>query len=213
MQDLSDEARIVIAYAAPPIRSPLRTLFALDQRLGRIVAATSEPMLGQMRLAWWRDMLGSPAEKRPPGDTVLDAIGSDWRAQEAALVALVDGWEHLLAERLDPQVADKFADGRAAPFAALANMAHVPDAAPNSRRIGRRWALADAAAHVTLPEERAVLLELAGSDSAPAPVARPLRALAVLDALARRSIARGGRALTEGRGAAVAAARAAVIGR
>jgi phytoene synthase len=32
-------------------------------------------MLGQMRLAWWREALGKPLADRPRGDEVLDAVG------------------------------------------------------------------------------------------------------------------------------------------
>ena len=46
-------------------------------------------MLGQMRLAWWREALGKPVADRPRGDRVLDAIGQDWAGREAALVAMV----------------------------------------------------------------------------------------------------------------------------
>ena len=35
------------------------------------MARTTEPMLGQMRLAWWRDALGKPVDERPRGDAVL----------------------------------------------------------------------------------------------------------------------------------------------
>lgn len=210
-EPLPDEARIALAYADRRMRAQLGTMFALDRRLARIVAGTSEPILGQMRLAWWREMLGKPAAERPRGDRVVEAIGRDWTGREGALVALVDGWEHMLAETLTSGDVRGFADGRGAPFAKFAAMVDTPDRAPECERAGRRWALADAASHVGPGAERDLLLDCAREDTGPASLPGSLRSLAVLDALARRSIARGGAPLMEGRGASLVAARAAVI--
>ena len=77
---------------------------------------------------------------------------------------------------------------------------------------GRRWALADAAAGVSDPAEAAVLAETGRAVAAPAGrIPRPLAGLAVLEALAVRALARGGRPLMEGRGASLAALRAAIF--
>lgn len=195
------------------VRAPLSTVLQLDRRLARIVARTREPVLGQMRLAWWRDALGKPVAERPRGDAVLDAIGAHWAGREAALVALVDGWEVLVtAERLGKAELESFAAARGAFFAALAG-----EAAPEPLRdyllcAGRCWALADAALGVSDPLEREALvaagLAIAGSAVR---VPSDLRGLAVLGALARRALARGGRPLMEGRGAPLAAMRAAIF--
>jgi len=212
-EHLTDEARIALAHADIRIRAPLATMLELDGRLARIVAATTEPVLGQMRLAWWRDTLKSEVSERPRGDAVLDSIGEEWRGHEGALIALVDAWEHLLADTLERWHAEAFADGRGAPFAALALMTGDRKHTKACARAGRRWALADAAVHVADDNERETLLDLAREDMASVVLPRPLRGLAVLDALARRSIVNGGQALMHGRGAALVAARAAIIGR
>lgn len=173
---------------------------------------TSEPMLGQMRLAWWRDALGRPVADRPRGDAVLDAIGVHWSGREAALVQMVDGWEVLVtAERLGDGEAAAFAAGRSAFFAALAS-----DASPAVRQrcatAGLRWALADAATGVSDEGERAAFVAagLAQEDSGTR-FPPDLRALAVLDGLALRALRRGGRPLMEGRGASLAVIRGAII--
>lgn len=181
-------------------------------RLARIVAGTSEPMLGQMRLAWWREQLGNNREARPSGDAVLDGIGVHWQGREHALIALVDGWEFMLAEELDEAGASAFAQGRAAPFVAMAQMAGASNA-DTVDVAARRWALVDAAVHIPDGPERTMLLELAGANREAVRLPRSLRGLAVLDALARRSLRHGGRPLMEGRGASIAAARAAIFGR
>ena len=110
---------------------------------------TSEPMLGQMRLAWWRDALAKPVAERPRGDLVLDGIGLHWAGRENALAAMVDGWEVLVtAEAIGIEEARVLGTGRGAFFAALDQR---DDRAGQDRlaAAGYRWALADAAAAVS----------------------------------------------------------------
>ena len=109
---LPPELQIVVQYCASPIDGLLATAFSLDQRLARIVAQSSEPMLAQVRLAWWREELGKDPIDRPTGDAVLDAIGKHWSGQEPALRKMVDGWEEMLAEPpLPTSAAMEFATG------------------------------------------------------------------------------------------------------
>jgi phytoene synthase len=211
---LPPEAALALAWSGPMVRAPLSTVLQLDRRLARIVARTREPMLGQMRLAWWRDALGKPAAERPRGDAVLDAVGAHWAGREAALVALVDGWEVLVtAERLDGDQLTRFAAGRGAFFEALAGEEAPAALRDHLRGAGQCWALADAAAGVSDPVERQALVA-AGLEIARGAVRLPrnLRGLAVLDALARRALAHGGRPLMMGRGAPLAVLRAAILG-
>lgn len=206
---LPPEAQLALAHTRPEFRAALTIFLELDRRLGRIVAGTSEPMLGQMRLAWWRDMLGKPVSDRPTGDAVLDGIGRHWTRREAALVALVDGWEHLLAEPpLAERQARAFAEGRRDGLLGLFGDG------PGKEAAAWAWALADLAANVSLEDERAMLVRI-GLDRGEGggAVPRDARGLAVLGALGRRALRQGGRPLMEGRGAALVAARAAMIGR
>lgn len=211
---LPPEAELALAWSGPMVRAPLTMALQLDRRLARIVGRTQEPMLGQMRLAWWRDALGKPVGERPRGDAVLDGIARHWLGREAVLTQMVDGWEVLVtAQSLGAAEAEAFGTGRGAFFAGLAD---DPSAAPLAARLaaaGRRWALADAAAGVSDPAECALLVEV-GLTTAAAPAGRIPRALgglAVLEALALRALARGGRPLMEGRGASLAALRAAIF--
>lgn len=213
-ETLPTELELALAYTPVLVRDRLRTYFALDQRLARIVSATTEPMLGQMRLAWWRDMLGSEVDKRPSGDAVLEAISEHWSGRETALTQLVDGWEVLVvAEQLKEDENESFAAGRGAPFLSLIDGLTADDAATVSVAASR-WALADAASQVSDSAERTRLAE-AGLAIAPTKGRLPgeLRGLTVLQALALRSLQRGGTPLMEGRGAALTAMRAAILGR
>ena len=97
-ENLPAEIELALAYTPAAQRPALRIFFELDARLGRIVAGTNEAMLGQMRLAWWRETLAKPVAERPSGDQVLNAIGEHWVGKEADLIKLVDGWERLFGQ-------------------------------------------------------------------------------------------------------------------
>lgn len=211
-EPLPPEADLALAWSDAKVRAPLSIALQLDRRLARIVMRTTEPMLGQMRLAWWREALGKLPDQRPRGDVVLDGIGLHWQGRESALAAMVDGWEVLVtAEKIGADEAKALAAGRGAFFPAVAGVADTA-AAIRLANAGCRWALADAAAAISDPHERDALVAagLAVPESS-GPLTKGARGLAVLDALAARALRRGGRPLMEGRGASLIALRAAIF--
>ena len=212
---LPDEASLALAYTGSNLRDALTIFFEFDARLARIVAATTEPMLGQMRLAWWRDTLGQPASERPQGDQVLDAVGEHWLGAEDALIAVVDGWEQMLSEPpLKRDAAEAFAEGRAEGLAGLARLINSPETVAGAvKEAGRTWAIADAVSHVSAGEERDTLLELGRGLPAVPKLPSPFRGVAVLAALGKRALDAGGAPLMDGRGAALVALRAGLLGR
>lgn len=214
-ENLPDEARLALAHTGLILRSALTIFFEFDARLARIVAATTEPMLGQMRLAWWRDTLAQSADQRPSGDQVLDAIGERWGGAEDALIAVVDGWEHMLSDPpLQREAAEAFGEGRAQGLAGLARLIDASDAeAKRLKDAGRLWAIADAVSHTSPGEDRDTLLNLGQGLPAPQKLAAPFRGVAVLAALGSRALEAGGAPLMSGRGAALVALRAGLLGR
>lgn len=210
---LPPEAGLALAWSGPKVRGSLSMALQLDRRLARIVARTTEPMLGQMRLAWWRDALGRPVLERPRGDAVLDGLGVHWAGREAALIRLVNAWEVLVtADRLGPGEIESFAAGRGAFFAEFAAQDAPDDLSAHLVAAGQCWALADAASCVSDEHERAALVAAGLAVMRRAGrLPRELRGLAVLKALALRSLQNGGRPLMEGRGASLAALRAAIF--
>ena len=57
------------------VRPAFATLWNLDLALADVVATTTEPALGAIRLAWWRERLEDlDAGKLPPGEPRLSAI-------------------------------------------------------------------------------------------------------------------------------------------
>jgi phytoene synthase len=79
-------------------------LFAIDDTLGEIVATSTEPALGAIRLAWWREALERLDTNPPPPEPRLQAATAELlpRAVTGSMLAgLEDGWAALLDEDLD----------------------------------------------------------------------------------------------------------------
>ena len=72
MTDIESEllppVRLAIAYAPLTVRSAFSLLLRFDARFASVVAKASEPMIAQMKLAWWRDSLLRGPETRPKGN-------------------------------------------------------------------------------------------------------------------------------------------------
>ncbi len=191
--------RLALAYAPKRSRAAFLALLALDARLAEVVRSASEPMLAQIRLAWWRDILAREGEDRPQGEPLVAALG-DWAHGATDLVALVDGWECLVDE--GPLTTDgirAFCEGRGAAFAALANVVECPEASEAARSAGQAWALADLASRLDNPHEReAAMAIVREGEWRRIALPRALRPLAVLHGLAA-SDGRAGRGLSQPR--------------
>ncbi|SFP09743.1 hypothetical protein [Qipengyuania nanhaisediminis] len=214
-QDLAEEVQLALAYARPADRPLLRSMFELDRRLAGVVATSSETVIGQMRLAWWRDLLCKPASERPLGEPLVTSISDAWGEEAEALTKLVDGWEALLvAEALEPETLDQFCKGRASAWsAAVRGLGFAEAEQDNARLAGYRWALADLAAHLSDENERNLVLSRADTTPGHGAMHRRARPLAILSGLAERSLTSGGKPLLEGRGAALLALRIGISGR
>jgi phytoene synthase len=194
LETLPPPQRLALSYAPARARPATLTLLAFDARLGMAIRQRGEPVLAQMRLAWWRDVLRAAPGEWPAGEPLLEHLRA-WH-EPASLLPLVDGWEALLGETLDAAVIQAFVSGRAAAFEALAaELGHDPCSVESS---ARQWALADLAAHLTDAGERAAVLAATSAAPGGRKLPRALRPLAVLAGLGCRSLARGGAPLLDG---------------
>ena len=140
MIDLIDPDRVfALGHVPARHRAAVAAVWALDEQLGQIIASTTQPMVGQMRLLWWREAL----EKRVPGHPLLAEMTAafDCGIEAEALGGLIDGWEELLEPLpLDEARLAAFAEARGgALFALTARICGVASA-PGA---GAGWALAD----------------------------------------------------------------------
>ena len=213
LENLPPEQKLALLHADKHVAQTLGAFLMLDRRLGRFVSDAKEPILAQMRLAWWRDQLAKPCDQRPTGDRILDQLSAYWLGEEAALIALVDGWEQLLAEPpLPAEAASEFASGRAQCFAAVARLQGFDPV--DAAHCGVTWAFGDLAARISDPEERALIRQQASQQCA-AKFSLPfqLRALTILGTLARRALARDDGRLVSGRGDVLLIMRLGLLGR
>lgn len=165
--------------------------------MGDVVRTTSEPLLGPIRLAWWRERLeeleqGGAAPAEPRLQAVRDELlGRGIAARD--LAALEGGWLRLF---------DPFPWGvgtseaiwfRGRRLFALGGQV-VGHAGEELESGGGLWALVDAARHCSDPASRTMLIEQARTFAKALQGARfpsPARPLSMLAALAARDSVRG----------------------
>ena len=132
--------RLAVAYAPAPARAAWIALLVFDQRVARAVAGASEPLIGQLKLAWWRDRMREPASRWPAGEPLLGALKL-LDTERASLEALVDGWEGLIDAEAGDAGLVRLADARAGAVAALARILDCETDVSAIAILTRRWTL------------------------------------------------------------------------
>lgn len=172
--DLSPPVRLAIAYAPSDVRSAFAVLLQIDQRFAEILRNAREPMIAQIKMAWWREAFASAADARPKGEPLLQALNETGELIPlSVLEGLASAWEHLLGiEQFNQEAMDAHAELRAeAIFLTYAGwMGTIQDV----RLIGRSWALE--ALRTAFPER----VGDCDIPYAPLPKARVLRPLSIL---------------------------------
>jgi phytoene synthase len=214
VQSLPTVSRLALAYAPKSARAQTLALLALDARLAHLLRHSREPMMAQLRLAWWRESLGQSAANWPSGEPLL-ALLSSWQDKHQGLAALVDGWEAMTGPApLPPTALEAMAQGRADAFAALAQALGRGQEREAVGRLARSWALSDLAMRLGHASERDAAREMALADRARGVrVSRALRPLLVLHGLAARRLDRGEEAAATSPAAVLKAMRLGLLGR
>ncbi len=87
----SDHDRYLAALLSPAeVRDDLIALAAFAGEIARIPLLVSEPMMGEIRLQWWRDALPGLSRGEPTGNPVADAFGAAVR-RHALPIGLILG--------------------------------------------------------------------------------------------------------------------------
>jgi phytoene synthase len=154
--------RLAVAYAPAGSRPAWTALVLLDHRLGRAVAGASEPLIGQLKLAWWRDRMREPASRWPAGEPLLAALRR-FDGERAALEALVDGWEGLIDDEAGDGALTHLGQARASVVAALARIVGCAIEPAALVALARRWTLAEQSpsSPIRLPRAMRPLIVLA----------------------------------------------------
>lgn len=211
LESLPPLERLALSYAPAVAREKWLTLLAFDSRLATVIRQAKEPVLAQLRLAWWRDRLGQSRTERPRGEPLLARL-EPWEDAGQRLVALVDGWEALLAEPpLTEAAMHDFAEGKVRALTALASQLGVAPGAVEAS--ARRWAFADLALHLGAADARTAAVRLLADVPVDGALPRAMRPLAVLEQVTVRAARKGSRSALTSPMVLPVALRAGLLGR
>jgi 15-cis-phytoene synthase len=168
-------ARLMLGYAGKD-RVWQEAVWRFDTRLAIIVLGAREPMLAQIKLAWWRDNLR--AEGAGGRDPLLRALCDPAvrpNGAKEALIAMIDGWE---ASLVLPDGLTEHAEARGGGlFRAIGGEGASPVA-------GALWAIWDMAGRTNDPDIRGKALELGAAilrkNMEQQRLPRPLRLLSIV---------------------------------
>ena len=171
--------RYLAATLAPePLRSALIALAAYAGDLARIPATATQPMLGEIRLQWWRDSLDVIGKGGRIGSPLADALADAIQAHQLPIPMLAAMSEARAFDLYDDPMPDQAAlDGylsktQAIPFELALRILGIPagDAGRLSLPAGRLFGLTRllatlpehlAAGHLPLPLTRLTQVQIA----------------------------------------------------
>jgi phytoene synthase len=175
---------LVRLYWPPELRPAFDALSSLDDGLANVVAKASQPMLGAIKLAWWRERLEELEPGKAPAEPRLRAVAAELLPRGvsgAALAGLTDGWTTLLEEAPNPE---RIGSGGAQLFAIAAQLLGSDD--PLIGAAGRLYRRADVQRRELTYVEWPTDPRLSAHR-----FSKALRPLTALAALAARDAARG----------------------
>jgi phytoene synthase len=150
--------------ADPRLRAEVIAVYALNDELARVGETVSQPLIGEIRLAWWRDRIDDLFEGRPvPAQPTLEVLAApimDGRLPRSLFEALIEA-RHLdldAAPFADTAALARYLDGTAGAIMGLAARTLSPEA-PLAAVIqaARAWGMAGlyrARAHWTARNRR-----------------------------------------------------------
>jgi 15-cis-phytoene synthase len=141
--ELRPPENLAVFYAPKRLQSQFRLILAFDNRLADVVLKSREPMIAQLKLAWWNDVINRPRESRATGERILSALADPVnQGCEVPMSTLIEAWEMLAAEAdwTDACLANFAALRSAAIFGQYAKWVQATDEVND---IGKKWALAD----------------------------------------------------------------------
>jgi phytoene synthase len=187
---LDPDRTLALAYVPAAVRPAVAALWRLDAAFAAILATGTQPMVSQLRLAWWREALERLDNAPPPVEPVLQALAAHVLplVSGAELAAMEEGWLLLLSD-------EALGEAELARYAALrggllfrysARLLGEPGFPVG--QAGEVWALADLARHSRRPDE-SKLPAVESKIKWP----KKLRPLGMLAMLARRDLEHSGK--------------------
>jgi 15-cis-phytoene synthase len=143
---MSPPNQLSITYCKPAIRPFFSLLLSFDSRLRDIAIRNTEPLIGQLRLAWWRDAVGADKDVPKSGEPLLSAL-YDLQPEHLAALArasmldLLTAWEQIIVADDIGAAAMGFAELRSdALFGGYIRASNLPNI-DEARAVGTNWAL------------------------------------------------------------------------
>lgn len=183
---LSPPKRLALAYTRPDLRSGLALILAFDDRLSVILNSSNEPLIAQMRLAWWNDVISKPLERRPIGEPLLAILAYLERKFAdanvgAAMLKLTEAWDMLLAhEDWTPLVLNEYADLRSSAIFDWYGEQIAVFNCPQLKHLGLDWALIDLLQSSRTKAEYDTIKALISVGTKNSAISRELRPLSIL---------------------------------
>lgn len=183
---LTPDRALALTHFPAALRDSVEAIWRIDATFAEIVAGTTEPHVGAIRLAWWREALERLDTQDPPAEPRLRAIADHclpFGLSGTTLAAIEDGYMTLLEEHPD---SGRIGRAGAQMFRAIADLIGHDDA-----MLDRAGALAMLArvrrfcSSDVKPAARDHLQALGGHC-----FAKPLRPLTILARLAARDFLR-----------------------
>lgn len=102
----SPDIELALLHMPSTLRGAFEALFAIDEAMGDVVARATEPRLGLIKLAWWREQLEALDHTPPPAEPRLRAAAERLLStgiSGAELAELEPGWAVLLEQGIEPR--------------------------------------------------------------------------------------------------------------
>jgi 15-cis-phytoene synthase len=110
-EPLSADVELALIHVPASARGAFHALFSIDAAMGDVVARSTDPALGAIKLAWWRERLEELDSAPPPAEPRLTAVAEHLLpsgVKGTELAKLEGGWAALLDASIDPRlVADR----------------------------------------------------------------------------------------------------------
>ncbi|MFZ4688769.1 MAG: squalene/phytoene synthase family protein [Polymorphobacter sp.] len=158
VRDRDRDRYLSVLYAPAAARPGLFALHALDLELAAVVAGTTDPMIGEIRLAWWREALCGLDDGVVPAQPLLQLLAAavlPCGVTGADLAVLEDRWLGLIGSDDVPLT---HIDGGGVVFALAAQLSGGD--AEAGRALGRCWSGGDAPPTRNVPAALRPLLGL-----------------------------------------------------
>ena len=107
LRDTDRDRYLAVLLSPEPKRGALAALYAFNAEIARVRDVVREPLPGEIRLQWWRDLLEGSAQGEPSGNPIaaglLDAIASHSLPHKTLLdmidARIFDLYDDALADR------------------------------------------------------------------------------------------------------------------